>query len=42
MRRPSDLKSRILALVVFLLFLLDLGEFIAWKLDKLLGPFLHK
>ena len=38
----KDLKTRILAAVVTLMFLLDLGEFIVWKLEKLIGPFLHK
>jgi hypothetical protein len=37
-KRSIDWKSRILAFVIFLLFLLDLGEFVVWKIGKVVGP----
>lgn len=39
--RP-DRKAQILAIVVFLLFLLDLAEFVIWKVGRFVEPFLHK
>lgn len=34
-------KVRLLTAVVFLLFLLDLGEFVVWKLERLAKLWAH-